>query len=120
MKKVVKNYHKVRMTSKQELNEYYWPNGQLMSRGTYVDGRKHGRKHGEWMNWYDDGQLSAPRPFVNGQLHGECTEWHEGGELQDKETYVNGKKHGECKWWHENGQLMLQETYVNGKKKLRP
>ena len=56
----------------------------------------------------------APKQPVEGELHGEYKQWWSNGQLMEQTTYIEGKRHGEHKEWHYNGQLMEQTKYVEG------
>lgn len=88
----------------------WWDNGQLMIQGYYTNGKL----HGEYKTWWDNGQLDTQCMYSNGLRTGEYTSWHKNGKLQLKKTYVDGKEQGEYKSWSDNGQLIQDSIYVDG------
>ena len=54
--------------------------------------------------------------FRNGKKHGPWVEYHENGQLSDKGTYKNGKWEGPLVGYNENGDIWKQETFKDGKK----
>jgi antitoxin component YwqK of YwqJK toxin-antitoxin module len=53
-----------RLGRKQGLWEYYYPNGQLHIKGSYVSGEK----DGIWEYYYSDGDLDFKVLFENGKF----------------------------------------------------
>jgi antitoxin component YwqK of YwqJK toxin-antitoxin module len=76
---------------------------------------KGGKPQGEWVGYYENGQLRSKVNYVNGNLHGKKFSYYNNGQLRSKENYVNGKKHGEWFYYRHNGLLAKKENYVNGK-----
>ena len=89
---------------------WYYDNGQLDWKGTY----RNGKKEGEWVLYHDNGQLSLKGTYRNGQLEGEWVLYRDNGQLWRKGTYRNGKKEGEWVRYGDDGQLWSKETYKNG------
>jgi antitoxin component YwqK of YwqJK toxin-antitoxin module len=79
---------------------------------------KDGKISGEYVSYYENGQLSYKLNYVNGELHGEGVSYHENGRLFFIENYVNDKKHGEYVDYYEdvNGETFHRGNYVNGKR----
>ena len=53
--------------------------------------------------------------FRNGKKHGPWVEYYENGQLLSKGTYKDGKKEGPWVHYHDNGQLWKKGTYKYGK-----
>ena len=70
--------------------------------------------HGEYKDYYDNGQLWEHSHYKNGVQHGECKLYHDNGQLRVYEHYENGELHGEYKEWYDNGQLKVEENFVSG------
>ena len=60
--KLIKNNWEDRLGRKQGLWEYYYPNGQLHIKGSYVSGEK----EGIWEYYYSYGSLNAIKVYENG------------------------------------------------------
>jgi antitoxin component YwqK of YwqJK toxin-antitoxin module len=94
----------------------YWennyPNGQLWSKGNFVDGNR----HGYWEVYWDNGNLFYKGNFVNGKRDGYWEAYYSNGKLDFKGYYVNGKKHGSWEWYYSNGDLEFKVYYDMGKR----
>jgi antitoxin component YwqK of YwqJK toxin-antitoxin module len=92
--------------------ETWHDNGQLESRGTYVDGKRHGA-----LKWfYANGHLESSCTYVDGNCHGVWESWHNNGQLRSHSTFVDGKAHGSWGSWYDNGQLWMCGAYESGKR----
>ena len=69
---------------------------------------------GNVTSFYPNGQLDSEMTVVNGQPDGLVQKWYESGQLEGALTFVDGKPEGLNRWWYENGQLRLESTFVNG------
>ncbi len=83
---------------------------------------KYGERHGECKEFYNNGQLSHQKMYVDDKLTGEYKAWHSVkdesgvcGQIRLQAFLVNGEIHGESTSWYPNGQLHTQATYINGK-----
>jgi antitoxin component YwqK of YwqJK toxin-antitoxin module len=90
--------------------EFYYSDGQLCSKGNFVNGRKNG--YWEW--YYPDGKLGSKGNWVNGKLDGYWEYYYENGQLMSKGNYVNRRKNGYWEFYYENGQLWGKGNWVNG------
>jgi antitoxin component YwqK of YwqJK toxin-antitoxin module len=91
--------------------ETWHDNGQLESRGTFVDGNR----HGVWEYFYDNGQLWARGTYVDGKAHGVWEWFHENGHPCMRGAYESGKRHGVWEWFYKNGKLFERRTYEHGR-----
>lgn len=71
-------------------------------------------ENGEYLQFYDDGELFEKCNYVNGLIHGLYESWYRNGQLYKRCNYVNGVIHGLCELWYENGQLEKKYKYING------
>ncbi len=90
----------------------FYDNGNIFSRGTYVDGEE----HGVWEWFHDNGQRCQSCTYVNGISHGVFETFHSNGKLNSRGTFEHGLHHGVWEWFHENGQPSSIGTLVNGYK----
>ena len=92
----------------------YHVNGQLSEKGNY----KNGKEEGPWVHCWEDGQLWAKGTYKNGRREGPWVELWEDGQLWEKGTSKNGNKEGP--WVHYNRDGTVNEEYTgtfkNGKK----
>ena len=87
-----------------------WPDGQMMTKITYKDGKRHGLK----AHWYESGQKLSEINYKNGKYHGPLTMWYENGQLRRKGKHVDGKEVGIWSHWYENGQQRDELFYLGG------
>ena len=68
----------------------YWGNGQLMSKVSY----KNGKEEGEWVGYHRNGQLSSKGSYKNGLWEGDWVEYYGDGTLYKRGTgtFKNGEK----------------------------
>ena len=74
-----------------------------------------GERHGYWEDYYTDGQLSSKGNYVNGKEHGYWEYYWNNGQLMFKVNYVNGKRHGYWESYYDNGRLHYKGYYDMGK-----
>ena len=78
-----------------------------------------GEKHGYWECYYENGQLMSKGNFVNGNREGYWEWYRSDGQLWCKGNLVNGHRKGYWEFYkdytYDNGQLMSKGNYVNGK-----
>ncbi len=72
-----------------------------------------GIKHGEEIEYYDNGQINRICYYVNGKLNGESKKYNYDGTLENLEYYEEDCRHGECKYYNENGLLDEVINYIN-------
>lgn len=86
--------------------------GQPLARSeVYEDNEGNIKKHGEEVEWYENGQKGVETSFDRGKKQGEYTEWHPNGQKKLEGTYDNDVRHGIWKLWDDQGQLLRQESY---------
>jgi hypothetical protein len=71
---------------KQGYWEDYYKNGDLLSKGSF----KNGKRDGYW-EWYDDGKLNYNGSYKDGEWDGIWGFYNENGQLEQKDLYKNGK-----------------------------
>jgi antitoxin component YwqK of YwqJK toxin-antitoxin module len=90
--------------------EYYYSNGGLYSKGSYLNDNEDG-----YWEWYrDNGQLECKGNYVNGERDGYWEEYWSNGELWDRGSYLNGKRDGYWEMYYNNGELMSKGNYIDG------
>ena len=118
-----------------EWQSFYYPTGELKSKGVYTRGYKSGlwtyyfmngnteqtgrytakaKPEGEWKWYYDNGQLLREESFVNGEENGWLIEYGDTGQIITKGEYIKGKEEGE--WLYEIGDHKEQGSYEYGAK----
>ena len=76
----------------------HYPDGMIKSKG-YFDA--HGKKHGEWTEWTEDGFIDQKRTWHHGNPRdGRFVFWYKKGYKKSEGRYVNGEKSGRWRYWH--------------------
>ncbi len=110
---------------------FFYPNGQVMTAGSYLNNSK----QGPWVSYYPNGYLKDSTFYNNGSVSGVLMRWHANGAYADSINYNKGKffkgswfdngnpnSFGYCqgsedslvgKWtfFHSNGQIAAKEEY---------
>ncbi len=79
---------------------------------------KHGKKHGMWFRYYEQGQLWWKCNFKDGLREGQCIDYFINGNISYKANYKNGKKEGYLYFYNKDGILDKDYSgyYENDKK----
>lgn len=114
---------------KNGIEELYYDNGKLKSKKIftdsylYLDGGKyinfrmiHGKLNGEYITYFENGNIKEKGRYYNGLKRGEWSEFYENGQIHKKEYYnENGKLTGPFEYYFEDGQIYQKGNYHNGK-----
>ena len=76
---------------------------------------KNGKAEGEWLSYYENGQLKYKINYKDGKAEGEWLWYYENGQLEMKGNYKDGKFEGQWLNYDENGKLYRTEIYKNDK-----
>lgn len=79
---------------------------------------ENGRYHGEYKEWWHNGQLYEQSYFVNDVRHGEFKRFYQNGRPADHGFYHNGIRHGQFKEWDDSGLVIFNQVYQYGIKLL--
>ncbi len=79
-----------------------------------VSGSNEKQMHGEFVTYYDNGQISTKGRYNRGKLDGLYESWYKTGELASSGEYSQGKQVGPWTWRHANGMKRAAATYVDG------
>jgi antitoxin component YwqK of YwqJK toxin-antitoxin module len=82
-----------------------YPNGQIMEKGN--------QQNGEWIQYFENGQIMTKVNFVNGLVNGESIEYFENGLIKTKGNYINGKMNEEWSYYNEKGQIVSKKNWVD-------
>ena len=66
--------------------------------------------------FYESGELSSERIYVDGKLEGNQKSFHKSGSLKSSYIAVNGKADGTYKVFYESGKIRVVENWENGNK----
>lgn len=73
-----------------------------------------GKQHGEYIEYFQNGQINYKYNYKNGIEDGEWVWYDENGNILKKENYKEGNRHGEWTTWFSNGQLHVKGQFENG------
>ena len=113
----------------------YHPNGNISSKGTYVDQMKEGKwqffssykngykiseenysknlRNGLSFKFYPDSTIAERITYINDIKQGEWIQFYPGGAVALKSNYMNGKVNGKFEVWFENGSVEISGQYKN-------
>ena len=89
----------------------FHPNGQLMERISFYQGKKEGVAR----QWSRNGVLRVEQFYQQNKLVKKYRSWWENGNLASEVSYVNGLRNGIAKEWYPNGQLAKERQLKAGK-----
>ena len=90
----------------------WYNNGQMLIKENYLNGIK----DGSYSSWNDNGQKLVQGIFRNGDQDGLWTYWYENGQKEKEMTFSKGKMNGLWTWFYKNGSIKGKGTYKNGQK----
>jgi antitoxin component YwqK of YwqJK toxin-antitoxin module len=96
------------------VRDYYISN-KLQMTGTYSS-KKMEKKHGSFINYHENGQVSSEGQYVKDKLEGKWTNYFENGQLQSMGMFTKNFLNGISVTWYENGQKKSEGNSVNGLK----
>lgn len=90
---------------------YYYENGQIAEKGTY----KNNQLNGAYKKWYDNGILKTDFAFKDGKVHGTFKNYNNEGVLLVEANYAEDASHGKCTLFNNNktevvGQYNMGKT----------
>ena len=89
-----------------------YPDGTLMERRYFVEGRKGGVHEG----WWEDGSPRFRYTFRDDLHEGEAREWFTNGRLYRAFNYVAGREEGEQIMYYEDGSVRANYSVVDGRR----
>jgi hypothetical protein len=82
-----------------------------MCRAFYYRSRR--RYHtGNWIDWYDNGQIRLQSNYRDGKKIGLWIEWHGNGQMSYRGNYRDDKKTGDWIHWYDDGLIISDSTYL--------
>jgi len=89
----------------------YFTNGQLQKEGFSIGGVE----HGEYLEWYANGNLKYEYQYEQGKKVGKWLSWYEDGTPYTERNFVNDQIHGKVFVWDEQGELAKEYDYLNNR-----
>jgi hypothetical protein len=81
----------------------WFDNGQLFY--------QHGKKHGTFTFYYENGQVAAAGEYKDDQPDGMWVWTHRNGQKATVGQYEGGRQVGDWRWWNDDGTLASQKNY---------
>ena len=88
----------------------YFDNGKVKGKGEFKDGLVHGLR----TMYYENGNKSLERTYLNGISDGPSIEYYPNGQVKQEANFKNGKDDGIFKVYYEDGQIHAILTFSNG------
>lgn len=88
----------------------YYENGNIRSRGNYIDGKKEGL----WEYFYLDGSLEQRGVYKNDLPHDLWTTYCANGNIRKQGTYINGREDGVFTEYTCDGELIKRINFIDG------
>ncbi len=92
--------------------QYFFPNGNIKSEGSFVNGEK----NGPWTYYYYNGKVKKTENYINGKDDGKQEEYYESGKLALEYYMTNGEINGKYSRYYMNGQLSETGEFNMGKR----
>ncbi|MEO1943305.1 MAG: hypothetical protein ABGY11_03315 [Candidatus Thioglobus sp.] len=74
-----------------------------------------GRKHGSWVDRYDDGSMYKQKQYIHGNPEGIWTTWHDNGNRHTSAYFKRGLLHGAFNYWNKEGVSLVSGHFRNSK-----
>jgi len=74
-----------------------------------------GRKHGQWIDRYDDGSMHKQKRYAHGQPSGAWKVWYENGNKNTEVGFTDGLLNGPFRFWNEKGVAVIDGMFENSK-----
>ena len=94
-----------------EYADLHYPNGQLIEKISY----KEGKKNGKFTGYYETSQTKYIRTYKDNKLEGKYADYTESGQILLKQSYANDLLDGASKEWYLNGEVKVKTSYTAGK-----
>ncbi|MEN9440118.1 MAG: hypothetical protein RLZ33_194 [Bacteroidota bacterium] len=113
---------------------YFFPSGNVVSKGTYLNGQldgeisyfnengilistsqqKNNLSNGPEITYFTNGQKQYEKNFVNGVIHGEFKKYYPNGKIEEYQEFNMGVFDGLYKYYYENGNIWVEKEFKNG------
>ena len=72
-----------------------------------------GRQSGEWITWYENGQMKSKTSFYHGDML-LFESWYDNGNKSSQEPFAEGLAHGLWIWWGPDGKIIAKSYFSMG------
>jgi antitoxin component YwqK of YwqJK toxin-antitoxin module len=94
----------------QGTSQSYYPDGDISEE---VDWNEN-IKHGEWKQYYKNGNTRLSGQYVNGKLQGSYEVYYSDGTIEISGSYQDNRSHGTWCFYDESGKELYSIIYENG------
>ena len=101
----------IKLNEKSGNYNFYYENGNLQSKGEYLDDKK----NSDWTEYYENGKIKSKYIYVNDVKNGRCMTYYENGNLEEEGEYSNDKKIGYWTSYCEEGYKFSKSNFKEGK-----
>lgn len=105
-------FKKKKEIESNNLTKHFDKNGNLISEGNYIEGKKNGLWKYYQEDW--DGKLELEERYLNGNREGLSITYHQNGKISDEMFFKNDCGNGTCNRFNEKGILIESGNYLNG------
>jgi antitoxin component YwqK of YwqJK toxin-antitoxin module len=91
----------------------YHPNGNISSKGSYVDQMKEGKW--QFFSSTNNGYLISEESYIKNLRNGLSVKFYPDSTIAEKVTYVNDVKQGAWIQYYPSGTVWLKSYFINGK-----
>lgn len=102
----------IMLSSKNDISEYRLKGDRIIESVEEMKSTTH--ENGEWVEFYENGQIRAKGNFVNGKKNGEWIVYYTDGSVYIKGHYLNGDQNGEWVTFYKNGNSLFKRNFING------
>ena len=90
----------------------FFPNGKLKGIRQYDNGKK----TGEYIAWWDNGNRMVDYLFANDEYNGTCKEWNRDGIMIKEMNYNKCYEDGMQRSWFDNGKIRANYKMIEGRR----
>lgn len=95
----------------QDTDTIFYMKGVVKSIGARNELNK---RCGEWLTYYENGQLKSRISYIDGREHGVWEAFFEDGKRSSVGQFYNGSKFGIWKYYYPNGDIKTYANYDSG------
>lgn len=98
------------LNNKNGLWIYYYSNGEIKRKGSYLNNKK----TGNWEFYYKNKNLEQKGSYLYGNPQGKWTWLYENKQIRREEEYLRGKINGQVHEYDSLGNIITKGNYING------
>jgi antitoxin component YwqK of YwqJK toxin-antitoxin module len=97
---------------------YYFPDkpGSKVQPVSSVTNYSKGKLNGEYLEYFDSGELEIKGKYLNGEKEGVWEQYHTNGKVMSQSRYKKGVRHGYQYAFDQSGKKISEQYFYQGKK----